>query len=549
MSIPGRGGCPMGDGLYLKANGELPCWCHIGETEVLDQIDTAWLQHPDNDLLGHPQLKALRLALRQGELPYPDLCGSCPALGEGDVPDVRPRHFDRLLVEPSYLCALDCPACISPKHRLSLKGAPYYLEPDFYSAFLERLKQDGVESIRQVHLEGRGDPMLSRHTGTLIRLTRQAFPDTEIKMTTHGSYPFQPWLMDSGLDILRLSVDGATAASYERYRRGGRFEAVIQLMTDIRNHRRRTGSRLRVIWKYILFQWNDSDDEIRLAARLADELETDLLFVLTDTPGHSQRFTDAGSLRRVLDRLAPRARLADCLEHLLAEEVIDPLGHQKAEAAALLQEAQEALQRSRPQTAAEAIRRAITLDTGRPGPDPAPEQPLPKALVEHVAGQARAPSTLAGLANIALFLGQWADADRLFRRYLQIGPEAADRSKVEDLLVVLALRTHLGSDDPSTFFSQPPDRLRLAENAVLSIDPGHRPGGRPATSGDRAEDFVNDLVLPLTAKCLAYVCWAGGDSAKALALFQHYLEASPETHDVQAERWAIEQLQNQAVPA
>lgn len=548
MPIPGRGGCPMGDGLYLKANGELPCWCHEGEREVLDQIDTAWLQRPDADLIGHPQLIKLRQALRDGELPYPDLCPSCPALGECDVPEMRPRHLDRVLVEPSYLCALDCPACISPKLRLSLKGAPYYLQPDFYDAFLQRLKEDGVESIRQVHLEGRGDPMLSRHIGTLIRLTRQAFPNTEIKMTTHGSYAFESWLMDSGLDILRLSVDGATAASYERYRRGGKFDAVIQLMTQIRNHRRHTGSRLRVIWKYILFEWNDSDAEIQRAARLSDELEVDLLFVLTDTPGHSKRFLDGASLRQGLERLAPRARLADCLEHLLAEEVSDPLGPQKAQASALLHQAQDALQRSQPEEAAQTIRQALALDPGL-GPDIDAGPPLPSALVDHAASLARAPSTLAGLANIAVALSQWPDAVRLFRRYLQIGPEASDRTKVEELMVVLALRSHVGSDNPSTFFTQPPQRLQLAENALLSIDPGHRPSGPLATSSDPVDNFIGDLILPLTVKCLAYLRWAGGDMAGALALFQNYLERSPETADVQTERWAIEQLRDQAVPA
>lgn len=107
----------MGDGLYLKANGELPCWCHAGETHVLDQVDAAWLGRPDADLVGHPALLSVRRALRDGELPFPDLCRRCPALGERPLPALRPSHLDQLLVEPSYLCGLDCPACLAPKQR------------------------------------------------------------------------------------------------------------------------------------------------------------------------------------------------------------------------------------------------------------------------------------------------------------------------------------------------------------------------------------------------------------------------------------------------
>jgi hypothetical protein len=59
-----------------------------------------------------------------------------------------------------------------------------------------------------------------------------------------------------------------------------------------------------VIWQYILFDWNDSDEEIQRAKKMAGELGVDvLLWTLTHTPGASKRFTpDADIVGRLVSR-------------------------------------------------------------------------------------------------------------------------------------------------------------------------------------------------------------------------------------------------------
>src|SRR5207248_11755145 len=69
------------------------------------------------------------------------------------------------------------------------------------------------------------------------------------------------------LDLLRVSIDGAFPENYERYRVGGNLNTVLQFLKTLRIARRQHGRSLQVEWKYILFEWNDSDDEIRRAIR------------------------------------------------------------------------------------------------------------------------------------------------------------------------------------------------------------------------------------------------------------------------------------------
>jgi wyosine [tRNA(Phe)-imidazoG37] synthetase (radical SAM superfamily) len=176
-----------------------------------------------------------------------------------------------------------------------------------FANVLRELQVEGVESIQFVHFEGRGDPMMNPHLGEMVAATKCVYPDSFTAVTTHGNYPFKRWLLDSGLDVLRLSIDGARQASYEKYRVGGNLRQALDLMRQIRDERHRTPSRLRVEWKYLLFEWNDSDDEIREAAKLSDELEVRLRFCLTHTDGKSKRFSDLKTLRAALQYLAPKA--------------------------------------------------------------------------------------------------------------------------------------------------------------------------------------------------------------------------------------------------
>ncbi len=87
-----------------------------------------------------------------------------------------------------------------------------------------------------------------------------------------------------------VSCDGVYPESYARYRIGGKVERPLQFMRDAMKDTCQFPPI--VVWKYILFEWNDSFEEIRAAQELAQEIGvTALLFVYTHSAGKSQRYT------------------------------------------------------------------------------------------------------------------------------------------------------------------------------------------------------------------------------------------------------------------
>jgi len=291
----------MCDSLYVKANGEMTCWDDVGESKILRQLDESNVrERKERDLFSFRELVHIRRSFREGGLPYPGTCERCAVRSHGGiVRTLYPTRLRILHIESSYLCHLSCPECIPAKLRGDLKGPPYNMTTEMLKGLLRQLQDEGVQAIETIHFEGRGDPLLNPAMGELIKITKHLYPRAFTMATTHGSYRYFPWIVDSGLDLLRVSIDGAYAESYLKYRVGGDFDRTIAFLKQVRDERERSGSHLRVMWKYILFEWNDSDDEIRHAAQLANELKAELNFVLTYSPGRSKRFPDKESLKRI----------------------------------------------------------------------------------------------------------------------------------------------------------------------------------------------------------------------------------------------------------
>ncbi|MBX3130087.1 MAG: hypothetical protein KF718_25445 [Polyangiaceae bacterium] len=302
--------CVMCDGLYVKANGELPCWCDVGEDLILDVLTPQKLLQPDYDLTNHPRIQEIRRAFQHDQrYPFPELCGRCAMVETGGQPagELTRSRLAILHVESSWLCNLDCPLCIPKAERKRLKTSPYHVEKDTWVALIHNLRMHGVEQVDVLHFEGRGDPLMHPHLAHLCQMFHVVYPLTTIMATTNGNFRFDPALFESGLNHLRISADGARNESYVQYRRDGDFARVTAFMRDAAAARRELEHPEIVLeWKYILFEWNDSDEEMLEAYELAHSIGVDLSFCLTPWAGKSLRF-DQASLAEKLSELMPRA--------------------------------------------------------------------------------------------------------------------------------------------------------------------------------------------------------------------------------------------------
>jgi len=491
----------MCDSLYLKSNGEMPCWDDVGEDHVLRVITEEESERGfEDDLFGFQQLLHIRQSFLNGRLPFGELCSRCAVREHGVADSLHPKTIRVLHIEPTFLCQLDCPQCIAPKLRKQLKKSPYFLSPSLFSGVLQQLHREGIEDIRLVHFEGRGDPLLHKQLGQMVETTKRYFPHAYTVATSHGNYPFKPYMIDCGLDLLRLSIDGAYPESYARYRIGGTLEHALRLIREIQNAQnepsRQGRSQLQIEWKYILFEWNDSDDEIREAQRLADELEVHLRFCLTHTAGRSRRFTDVQRLSSALRDLAPKATtdVTFQLKQDGSEANVDVVKAEHFHGLRL--KALAHFRDSKGQKAMAELRRALSFDPGIAIEILEPSaHPIADNLVQ-ILTDAKDPATLSDLANIAEATGDLPSAEHLFRRYLECDPP--DRVQVQTRLFELVAENCLKQSlwDCEMAGSR---RLLRAERAVLLEADLMSEASLLQRRGKPAEDWQSDLQTAISA--------------------------------------------------
>ncbi|WP_156496589.1 hypothetical protein [Marinomonas aquimarina] len=124
--------------------------------------------------------------------------------------------------------------------------------------------------------------------GQLVLSGKHYYPDMFQEVTTVAQQDFQSTLGNIPIDLITISCDGVTQEPYERYRRHGVIENVFKFMADSKQHK---SEHTKVIWKYIVFNHNDTDEELLKAQELADLYDIDELhFVLTNTDNGSKRF-------------------------------------------------------------------------------------------------------------------------------------------------------------------------------------------------------------------------------------------------------------------
>ncbi len=160
---------------------------------------------------------------------------------------------------------------------------------------------DAGPFLERIQFYNYGEAFIHRSTVPMIRFVKEKFPHIRIDSSTNGHFFFdekrRQEIVDSGIDRLIFSVDGATQQSYSRYRKGGKLQRVLDAMGGIVAHRTKVGaSGPHVMWRYILFEWNDSKKEMDEARRLARMLKIDSLcwHLSLPVPGASKKYQRGG---------------------------------------------------------------------------------------------------------------------------------------------------------------------------------------------------------------------------------------------------------------
>lgn len=161
-------------------------------------------------------------------------------------------------MEPTLFCNLRCPACPTGL-RLGLRPS-VSIEEDLFKSAIDEVG----DYIFTLNMYNWGEPLLHKKTPELIRYAKKK--DIKIVMSTNLSIKFTDEYIDnlvtSGLDRLIVSLDGASAETYKRYRVSGDFDLVRRNILRIQEAKQRLGVETpRVVWQFLVFKHNEHEIE------------------------------------------------------------------------------------------------------------------------------------------------------------------------------------------------------------------------------------------------------------------------------------------------
>ncbi|HEX6540149.1 MAG TPA: radical SAM protein [Ktedonobacterales bacterium] len=170
-------------------------------------------------------------------------------------------------LEPVGQCNLRCQMCAIQFRE----DGPPYGPPAFmaFERFVEML--DALPGLQELHLQGLGEPMMHPRFFEMV-----AYATAKgIRVTTNSNATLlnerrAVRCVTSGLDCLHVSLDGATAATYERIRVRAHFERVTANVERLLTARERLGAttpRLRLVMVLMRQNLDELPDLVRLAQR------------------------------------------------------------------------------------------------------------------------------------------------------------------------------------------------------------------------------------------------------------------------------------------
>jgi len=223
--------------------------------------------------------------------------GFCKLAQAGRLARARSMPFSAV-VEPTNVCQLQCPLCVS---GMKVKGrAPGFMSTGTAEKIIDQLGP----YLYDVELDNWGEAFLHPKIVELVKI----FKNRKIHVAISSNLSLKNFdpeaVVNSGLDLLVASVDGATESTYLKYRRGGDFKLVL---ANIRNlaaaKKKMKKSNPFVLMKFLTFPHNlhEQDRFKQLAYELGAD---DTLFWPPNYP--------AGLLKNYFANLTPEQEAMLC---------------------------------------------------------------------------------------------------------------------------------------------------------------------------------------------------------------------------------------------
>jgi len=131
----------------------------------------------------------------------------------------------RLVIEITNVCNLKCVMC--PRNTMTRKVG--HMDPDLFVSII----RENRKTLEFVSLNGYGEPLLSPDLPVFLRLCQENSVPTGISTNcTVLNDERTNRLLEHPPDIVILALDGISQESYEKVRKGARFEEVLSNVTN-----------------------------------------------------------------------------------------------------------------------------------------------------------------------------------------------------------------------------------------------------------------------------------------------------------------------------
>lgn len=279
----------------LLCDGRMVCGCADPYAKrVLGDTRTTSLA----DIWRGPLAGRLRTDINGGGSSF---CGDCP-LKLPLQPDEAPpqRNLDvspipsRLYIECTAACNISCfQACCAPETGITRTREAGMLDFDLFT----RVVDEAGPTLGRIDFFNYGEAFLHKRAVEMCEYIKTKFPHIYLYTSTNGLAFTEEkvrQLARSGIDEVTFSVDGSSQHAYVKYRQRGNFDKAIANLRALIDEKTRSGRDVPFVnWRYILFNWNDHDEEMARARQMAADLGVDrLCWEITDHPedGFSRRF-------------------------------------------------------------------------------------------------------------------------------------------------------------------------------------------------------------------------------------------------------------------
>jgi MoaA/NifB/PqqE/SkfB family radical SAM enzyme len=166
---------------------------------------------------------------------------------------LREEFPSQVIIDLTEVCNLECSHCA---HR-HFKKSEYYsaasLDPDLCRKAVDEVRVHGQGITQYIRFTGEGEPLLHRQVFDILKYAAQN-SGTAVTLTTNGTLLDDAKienLLDTGIQVVDISIDAFHPETYAKIRVGGNLETTRRNVCRLLARAKERGGMTRVVVSYI----------------------------------------------------------------------------------------------------------------------------------------------------------------------------------------------------------------------------------------------------------------------------------------------------------